>query len=243
MPPPGTTSRVLVLGGDCGSPSERNSAEVIDLADAAPAWTRTADMNHRRVNPNAVILPNGDVLVCAGIEKFKWDTDPGRVLESELFDPQAMTWRRAGVMTVGRQYHSVSVLLPDGRVLNAGSVGGSGGQTNLLSMEVFSPPYLFRGPRPKITSYPGTAAHGTNIKIRTPDACRIRSAAFIRPGAPTHHTDSDQRFVPVDIQREGACDLILPIPSSRAVMPPGYYMLFILDDCGVPSHAKFIRIG
>ena len=243
MPPPGTLSRVLVLGGDAGSPAERASAEIIDLDDPTPAWQRIADMHHRRVNPNAVLLPDGNVVVCAGINGFKWDPDPGRVLEAEIFDPQALTWQRAAVMAEGRQYHSVSILLPDGRVLNAGSVGGTGGSVNLLSMEVFSPPYLFRGPRPKITAYPTSAAHGSTITVTTPDACRIRRAALVRPGAPTHHTDSDQRYVPLDFHREGRCDLRLPLPSSAAVLPPGYYLLFLLDDCDVPSVGKFIRIG
>jgi hypothetical protein len=242
MPPPGTLSRVLVLGGDCGSPAERVSAEIIDLDTHSPAWHRIADMHHRRVNPNAVILPDGDVLVCAGINGFKWDPDPGRVLEAELFDAQALTWRRAAVMAEGRQYHSVSVLLPDGRVLNTGSVGGSGGGVNLLSMEIFSPPYLFQGPRPKVTAYPTAAARGSTIRVTTPDACRIRRAALVRPGAPTHHTDSEQRCVPLDFHRDGRCDLLLPLPESAAVVPPGYYMLFLLDDSGVPSVGRFIRI-
>ena len=242
MPPPGTLSRVLVLGGDGGSLAERASAEVIDLDDPSPAWQRIADMHHRRVNPNAVILPDGNVAVCAGINGFKWDPDPGRVLETEIFDPQALTWQRAAVMSEGRQYHSVSILLPDGRVLNAGSVGGYGGSVNLLSMELFSPPYLFRGPRPKLTAYPASAALGSTVAVETPDACRIRRAALVRPGAPTHHTDSEQRYVPLDFHREGRCSLHLPLPSSAAVLPPGYYMLFLLDDCDVPSVGRFIRI-
>ncbi len=243
MPPPGTLTRVVVLGGDCGSPAERSSAEVIDLATPAPAWQRIPDMHHRRVNPNAVLLADGSMLVCAGITGFKWDPDPGRVLEAEILDTQSLTWSRAAVMTEGRQYHSVSLLLPDGRVLNTGSVGGSGGGTNLTSMEVFSPPYLFRGPRPRITAYPTTASYGTHFTITTPDACRIRRAALVRPGAPTHHTDSDQRYVPLEFHREGACDLHLHVPESAAVVPPGYYLLFLLDDADVPSEGKFVRIG
>lgn len=242
MPPPGTLSRVLVLGGDCGSPAERVSAEILDLADPQPHWQRIADMHRRRVNPNAVLLPDGTVLVCSGITGFKWDPDPGRVLESEIFDPQSLTWRLAAVMSDGRQYHSVSVLLPDGRVLNTGSVGGQGGYTNLTSMEIYSPPYLFRGPRPRITAYAASVARGDTLVITTPDACRIRRAVLMRPGAPTHHTDSDQRYLPIDFMREGSCNLHLHIPDAPGLLPPGYYMLFILDDCDVPSIGKFVKV-
>jgi hypothetical protein len=242
MPPPGTLSRVLVFGGDCGSPAERVSAEIIDLADHAPAWQRIADMYHRRVNPNAVLLADGTVLVCAGITGFKWDPDPGRVLESEIFDPQTLTWKRAAVMTEGRQYHSVSLLLPDGRVLNAGSVGGSGGSTNLLSMEVYSPPYLFRGPRPRITAWQTSVTRGSHLIVTTPDACRIRRVVLMRPGAPTHHTDSEQRYLPVEFSRDGSCNLHIHVPDGPGLLPPGYYMLFLLDDCDVPSIAQFVEV-
>jgi hypothetical protein len=243
MPPPGTLSRVLVLGGDCGSPTERASAEVIDMADPEPQWHRIADMHHRRVNPNAVLLADGSVLVCAGITGFKWDPDPGRVLESEIFDPQSLAWRRAAAMSDGRQYHSVSLLLPDGRVLNTGSVGGSGGFTNLMSMEVYSPPYLFRGPRPRITAYPAAVARGETFVVTSPDACRIRRAALVRPGAPTHHTDSEPRYLPLDFGREGACEIHLHVPGGAGLLPPGYYLLFLLDDCDVPSIGKFVHVA
>lgn len=242
MPPPGTLSRVLVFGGDCGSPAERVSAEVIDLVDHEPVWQRIADMHHRRVNPNAVLLADGTVLVCAGITGFKWDPDPGRVLESEIFDPQTLTWKRGAVMTEGRQYHSISLLLPDGRVLNAGSVGGSGGGTNLLSMEVYSPPYLFRGPRPRITAWQNSVRRGDHLVVTSPDACRIRRVALVRPGAPTHHTDSEQRYLPVEFSRDGSCNLHIHIPDGLGLLPPGYYMLFILDDCDIPSIARFVEV-
>jgi hypothetical protein len=37
--------------------------------------------------------------------------------------------------------------------------------------------------------------------------------------------------------------LTVSAPASGAVAPPGWYMLFLIDDAGVPSVAKWIRIS
>jgi hypothetical protein len=233
--PAPTLSRVLVVGG----PGDQRSAEILDMVEAAPAWRRIADMNYPRTNVNGVLLPDGKVLFCTGIDGYKWGPNTPTPA-AELFDPVTETWVVMASMSVVRQYHSVSLLLPDGRVLNTGSVGGPG---NIMSMEIFSPPYLFRGPRPSITVSPPTAAYGAEFSVESPDACRIEAAALIRTGAITHHTNTDQRYLPLDWRPEGRCGLRLTAPANANVAPPGYYMLFLLDDCGVPSKARFVRLG
>jgi hypothetical protein len=51
----------------------------------------------------------------------------------------------------------------------------------------------------------------------------------------------NQRFVPLKVsQRDGCVDLTAP-PNAN-VAPPGYYMLFLLNDQGVPSVAKFVKV-
>ena len=233
---PPTLTRVLVVGGHGATPT----AEIIDMADAAPAWRRTADMNFPRRNVNGVLLPDGKVLMCSGIRHFKWDGDPGYVYEAELFDPQSETWTVMAPMTVGRQYHSVSLLLADGRVLN---VGSQSAVVREMRMEVYSPPYLFRGPRPKISSAPAIAGYGDEFIIESPDSCRIDRVVFIRPSSITHHTNTDQRYLPLKWRREGHCGLRVTAPANAQLAPPGYYLFFILDDCGVPSIARFVRLG
>jgi hypothetical protein len=232
---PPTLTRVLVTGGHGATVT----AEIIDMADGAPAWRRTADMNFPRRNVNGVLLPDGKVLVCSGIRHFKWDADPGYVYEAELFDPQAESWTVAAPMTVGRQYHSVSLLLADGRVLNVGSQSAI---VREMRMEVYSPPYLFRGPRPKINSSPAATAYGDDFLVESPDSCRIDRVALIRPTSVTHHTNTDQRYLPLRWEREGNCSLRIGAPANAQLAPPGYYLLFILDDCGVPSVGRFIRL-
>lgn len=243
-PPPPTLTRVLVVGGGSGvAGSAERSAEIIDLADPAPAWRRIADMSYARTNVNGVLLADGTVLICGGIQGHKWDTAPPPALNAELFDPDAETWTVAAAMATARQYHSVALLLADGRVLTTGSVGGSGGGTNLMSMEVYSPPYLFRGPRPRVTAAPASAGYGATFTVSSPDACRIDRVTLVRSSSITHHTNSDQRLLPLAFTRQGRCDLRITSPASASLAPPGYYLLFLLDDCGVPSVGRSIRIG
>jgi hypothetical protein len=141
-----------------------------------------------------------------------------------------------------RLYHSTGLLLPDGRVLMAGggALPGSGAidQTNA---EVFSPPYLFKGPRPTITSAPSTATYGSSFTVATPDASRIRSVALIRTGASTHSVDMSQNYVPLTFTA-GSNQLLVQAPGNGNVATPGVYMLFIVDDQGVPSVASFVRL-
>lgn len=232
---PPTLTRVLVVGGHGATAT----AEIIDLKDATPAWRRTADMNFPRRNVNGVLLPDGKVLICSGIRHFKWDSDPGYVYESELFDPQAEIWTVAAPMTAGRQYHSASLLLADGRVLN---VGSQSAVVREMRMEVYSPPYLFRGPRPKISFAPATAGYNHDFVIESPDSCRLDRVVLIRPTVVTHHTNPDQRYLPLKWRRDGHCGLRITAPPNSCLAPPGYYLLFVLDDCGVPSVGKFVLL-
>lgn len=132
------------------------------------------------------------------------------------------------------------MLLADGRVLNVGSQSAI---VREMRMEVYSPPYLlFRGPRPKISSAPVTAAYDDDFLVESPDSCRIDRVVFIRPTSVTHHTNSDQRYLPLRWEREGTRGLRIVAPANAQLAPPGYYLLFILDDCGVPSVGRFMRL-
>jgi hypothetical protein len=37
--------------------------------------------------------------------------------------------------------------------------------------------------------------------------------------------------------------LTATVPNSAAIVPPGHYMLFVLDSNGVPSVAKFVLVS
>jgi hypothetical protein len=107
--------------------------------------------------------------------------------------------------------------------------------------EIFSPPYLYRGPRPSILEAPKQLAYGRGFEIATA-AANIRGVVLMRPGSVTHSVDFEQRFVSLVFEaRAGA--LIAQTPASGSIAPPGWYMLFIVNDSGVPSRAFWVHLA
>ena len=107
---------------------------------------------------------------------------------------------------------------------------------------MFSPPYLFKGPRPSITGAPSIVGLGTTFTITTPQADDIAKVSLIRLGSTTHAFDMNQRFQWLSFTR-GSGNLTVSAPTSRNDAPPGHYMVFILDANDVPSTAAIIRLG
>lgn len=245
--PPKTS--VMVIGG--GLSDSRNTVETIDLTNlgAAPVWKRAPDLTFGRTNVSGVMLPNGTTLAIGGQTKGKKEKEPGVVLTPELFDPVANTWTKQATMKKPRQYHSVAVLLPDGRVVAAGGINPAiasdkekaGDQFN---MEIFSPPYLFAGKRPVVTSNPASVTYGGTADIGVDVAVtEIASVTLVSPQAVTHHTDGDQRFVRLKVVGSAGGKLQVAMPANGNIAPPGFYMLFAVNQKGVPSIGKFVHIG
>ena len=228
LQPPDYQAKVLILGG--GEPAT-DTAEIIDLGESVPTWRFTASMNQGRRNLNVVVLPDGNVLVVGG---GKAKEAEGPVLEAEIFDPVTETWTAVASMERPRVYHSTAILLPDGRVLAAGSDGEH-------TAEIYSPSYLFRGPRPQISSAPDAISYGSSFQLPTPDAQEIVKVVLIRPAAMTHSVNMEQRYLELEFET-GADLLTVQAPPSGNLAPPGYYMLFVVNSEGVPSEAAFTRV-
>ena len=105
-----------------------------------------------------------------------------------------------------------------------------------------APSYLFKGTRPGLTAVPPDAKYGTSIQVSTDQADQIASACLIAPSAVTHSFNQNPRYVPLDFQETGGGVLTIDLPSSQALAPPGYYMLFLVNGAGVPSIGEFIRL-
>jgi hypothetical protein len=226
--------KILVMGG--GDPPKA-SAEVIDLNQASPTWRTVAPMNFARRQLNALLLPDGKVLVTGGTRGTGFNnTDPNlAVYAAELWDPVSETWSVMASAQVKRIYHSATVLLPDGRVL---STGGNG----FPDTEIYSPPYLFSGARPTVSAAPESVAYGQSFFVETPQAAAITKVRMIRLSSTTHAFNMGQHLAePSFSQASGGLNVTAPATGNLA--PPGHYLLFILNGSGVPSVGKVIQLS
>ena len=228
--------KILYAGGA----RTTNTAEVIDLNQGTPAWRWTGSMAFARRHHNVTVLPTGEVLATGGVAGTVFNDLSNPVRAAEIWNPSSGNWTTLASNAVTRGYHGTSLLLPDGRVLNAGS-GGGAGAPNEMNAEIFSPPYLFRGARPTISSAPTSVRYGAQFRVLTPQAGGIQAVSFIRLGAVTHAFDENQRFQRLVFSAD-ATGLTVTAPSSRNRTPPGHYMLFILNGSAVPSVARIVRI-
>jgi galactose oxidase len=250
--------KVVYIGGgnDSGSNAPTAAAEVIDFNTAAPRWTPTAPMHHRRRQHNATILADGTILVTGGTRGgggpdngFNDLSDGQPVHEAELWDPMTGNWTMLAAEDIDRCYHATAILLPDATVLSAG--GGEytpGGQPIPPQHvhrdgQIFSPPYLFRGTggRPEIETELDEVDFGSTFTIRVsgPPIAKVNA---IRLGSVTHAFNFDQYFCPLEF-REAGDGLVISTPADASLCPPGHYMLFAISSEGVPSRARIVRIG
>lgn len=231
--------KILYVGGGFTSDLQQ-SAETIDLNQASPRWQATSPLAFGRRHLNVTVLPTGEVLATGGVQGADFDDVSKPVHAAELWNPTTGQWTTLASNAITRGYHGTSLLLPDGRILNAGSGEGAGAPDE-FNAELFSPPYLFRGARPTITNAPAEIGYGSQFRIETPDAAAITKVSFIRLGAATHAFDQNQRFLPLTFTADPT-GLTVTAPSSSNRAPPGHYMVFILNGADVPSVAKIVRI-
>jgi hypothetical protein len=254
----GGSTRVYVVGG--GLPDDvvgdwqhhrpgPHALQAVEVLDASaitqqPGWQRLSDMHHERTNVNAIFLADGTIFAVGGARGFKYN-DPARlepVYQAEIFEPSTNSWSTVGSMEVDRTYHSIAMLLPDGRVLVGG--GEINPQAALhYSLEVFSPPYLFKGDRPIIEDIgDGRVGYGGQFFIQVDRPGDIAEVRLVSPAAITHHTDTGRA---IDLPIVGRGDYWLSVggPASGDVAPPGWYMLFAVDVAGVPSVGRYVYVG
>jgi hypothetical protein len=240
--PPAQDQRVMIIGGGMamtGSSSDMavNRVAIANLSAPNPSYSPAPSLNYARMHLGAVLLPDRTVMVCNG-SSTEEDTTTS-MLPAEIYNPLTNTWTVDTAPTVPRVYHSVAMLLPDGRVLTAGGNPSRG--ENELRLEIYSPSYITQS-RPVVQTVQN-GGYGKSLTIQTPQASNIKWVSLIRPSANTHSCDTEQRLVDAPISGKTSTSLTASITSNRNLAPPGWYMLFITDTSGVPSVAKWIQLS
>ena len=248
-------------GNNLGDHAPTAEVEVIDLKVNPARWRKTKPMKFARRQHNATVLPDGTVLVVGGTRGggppnngFN-DLNAGEPVHvAELWhpdkDPAKENWTELSAESVDRCYHSTAVLLPDATVLSAG--GGeyrpvtdvdspNDPQDSHHDAQVFSPPYLFKGTRPVITSAPTSVNYGSSFDVGTDQASQIGTVSWIRLASVTHSFNENLHINFLSFQAKTG-KLTVTAPATSNECPPGHYMLFLVNQAGVPSVAKIIQI-
>ncbi|MDJ0314624.1 galactose oxidase-like domain-containing protein [Arthrobacter sp. H35-D1] len=235
--PPAQQQRFMVIGGG-GASGATNHTDLVDLSGGptGAAFSPGPDLARARGLCNSVLLPDRTVLITGG--GLHGETRADAVHLAELYDPHTNTIRSVAEASVSRLYHSVALLLPDGRVITAGSNPDRGDDE--LRLELYHPPYLFQGRRPVMESAPEQWRYGTQVEVSTSSSMTLKWAHLIRPMATTHSSDSSQRLLDLPIVCRDACSITVEVTDNPNLAPPGWYMLFVVDDCHIPSTAVWV---
>src|SRR5262249_22598277 len=143
---------------------------------------------------------------------------------------------------LAREYHALTVLVPDGRVLTtSGTANQAVGPTTENSIEAFEPPYLFRGLRPKIDSVSATMlTRGSTLTVKISRTRTPTALVLIGTNAVTHWMDGGvPRLVRLSFEQVGT-DLRAQLPTDPAQLPSGQYLLFVMVD-DIPSQGQIVR--
>ncbi|MQM01742.1 hypothetical protein Taro_034502 [Colocasia esculenta] len=234
-----------------------------------PRWAME-DMPGPRVMSDMLVLPSGDVLLINGATRgcSGWGRARRPAYRPYLYKPTGRPHRRFSVLkpsTVARMYHSSAIVIPDGRVLVAGSnpnshyVFAGVPHPTELRVEAFSPPYMtesFTSRRAtnltlndQLIGGGGGVKYGAEFGVRFLPPRRFRSEevefhAYAPPFA-THSLSMNQRLLKlgwggVAAEKGGWVHAVVVAPPSPEVAPTGYYLLSVVN-AGVPSEAIWMR--
>ncbi|MFF4036644.1 galactose oxidase-like domain-containing protein [Streptomyces sp. NPDC001816] len=239
---------VLILGGD------RNDSKTYKFSGGR--WTEDSARAFGRTQDDTLIFPDGRLFTVNGgydIRNYgNGDYNPNaddkwRQTEIRSFDG---TWRTGPSQRLPRGYHSNAVILPDGRIMITGDElqeiannkdikSGNNG-----TIEIFEPPYLHQGgERPGLRTVPdGPIGYDTDFQIDTTNSRLARKAVLMAPITSTHSVDTSQRRIELRINARAGNTLDLQSPQSVKDAPPGYYLLYVLDDRGVPSIGRWVQL-
>ncbi|MCI3154059.1 MULTISPECIES: galactose oxidase-like domain-containing protein [Streptomyces] len=247
--PPAQDEKYMVIGGGGVGESPRSSEKtrIVDLKADDPTFVDGPSLDKGTRYPQASILPNDEVLISGGSEDYRGRGD-SNILEARIYDTEKNELRRVADPLVGRNYHSGSILLPDGRVMFFGSDSLFADKANTKPgkfeqrIEIYTPPYLYGDEeQPDLSGGPQTIRRGGSGTFTSQDAASVKKVRLIRPSATTHVTDVDQRSIALDFTTDGD-EVTVTVPKNKNLVQSGWYMLFVTDGDGTPSKAQWVRV-
>ncbi|MEM8856890.1 MAG: galactose oxidase early set domain-containing protein, partial [Chloroflexota bacterium] len=252
---------LFISGGRTEMAESMRSTVLIDINDDLNIQSSyKADMHYDRAFHNMVQLPTGDIFVSGGNSSGKIFQDYATVYASEMYNRTSDSWSLMAPHSTPRNYHSTSLLLADGRVWQAGGdcghcvpSGGSAGFNHHYNGQFYSPPYLFDengdpADRPKIETYPDDfnevkASQSFNVTLSGSGADSIANFNIIRMSSTTHQMNTDVRRLSLDFTNNSNGSYTIDAHDNINVMTPGYWMLFAVNQDGVPSEAAIIHVS
>ena len=240
--------KILFIGGQQTGMeyAASNNAILIDISDSfKPKIIKKKSMHYPRAFADATILPNGDVFVNGGsasnhasFEDFDFS-----ILTPEIYKTNDNVWKKMSKTNFRRNYHSSSLLLPDGRIF----VGGG----DAWNAQFFYPPYLFSknnkgktvlAKRPKIEEIDKIITQRKNSKIKVDDNSDIEKISLISTGSTTHAQASELKYLSLNFKKINDKEIQFEVPEDKNTITDGTYLIFAITSSGIPSEGKIVYI-
>ncbi|OIJ62694.1 kelch motif-containing protein [Streptomyces mangrovisoli] len=246
--PPAQDEKFMVIGGGGVGESKvsSNKTRIVDLKAKDPEFVDGPTLEKGTRYPQTSILPDDTVLVSGGSQDYR-GRSASDIKQARIYHPDTNSFEQVADPLVGRDYHSGSILLPDGRVMFFGSNPLYADKANTKPggfeqrIEIYTPSYLYHGSRPSLSGGPQTIARGASGTFTSPQAADIKKVRLIRPSSTTHVTDVDQRSIALDYTVSGD-KITVTVPKNKNLVTSGWYMLFVDDDQGTPSVAQWVKV-
>ncbi|KAF5352218.1 hypothetical protein D9758_009233 [Tetrapyrgos nigripes] len=282
LSPPDYIPEVLACGGS-NTTDDFTNAEANRLSSQDPASNQCSrivltpegidqgwiveTMPEGRIMPEAILMPNGQVLIINGGSTGYAATatvrDPvGRsnadhpVFTPLLYDPSAplgSRMSREGLPTtdIARMYHSSVSLLPGGNIFIAGSNPGGGIRLDdpfpsEFRVEYLNPPYM-TVPRPSFSNLPEKVGFNQKITldVEIPEGLNTSfiKVSLLDLGYSSHAFHSSSRLVFLEATlSEYQKTLEITTPPNNRVYPPGPAWLYLTVD-DVTSKGSQVMVG
>ncbi|XP_031094980.1 aldehyde oxidase GLOX1-like [Ipomoea triloba] len=229
------------------------------VANQVGAQWEIDEMPSRRVMGDMLILPNGDLLLLNGAQTgtAAWDAAEEPNFTPVLYSPnkpKGSRFTQLKLTRIARMYHSSSGVMPDGKILVAGSNTHATYDFRAkyptdMRVQKFSPPYLapaLQKFRPEILDItPKQLVYGQNFKINIrldvpADISGIKVTMYPPPFT-THGFSQGQRMLILGLTSVANKTISAVAPPSGKLAPPGYYLIFVVHR-GVPSKGMWVHI-